>query len=187
MKKLFLIVEGNSDHILLHTQSSWFQSFGFQCTIIPTRGKGNMAKTATKHCRIATLRAANNIIFLPDQDADACALVTRQRIGVNSQHNAVTIVIKRELEAWILADSQCIQDSHKPYNPAGQTDAEPDPKQKLHSILKHALGYFPTTVEAVKLVSPYFSIHRAATNNTSAKRFKKFIESTARSTPATPA
>ena len=141
-----------------------------------------MIKEAVKHHTIGILRGANNIIFLPDQNGDACPSVTRQRIGIDSKERAITIVLKRELEAWILADGQCIRDTTgRHYSPAEQTDIEADPKQKLHSILKRGLRYFPTEIEAATMVTPHFSISRAAINNTSAKRFRDFIETVSRS------
>lgn len=180
--KVFLIVEGDSDKILLDGQRNWFDSLGLELNIVPTYGKQNMVKTAMKHHKIAILCGASNIIFLPDQNGDVCALVTRQRIGMDSQDRAVTIVMKRELEAWILADGQCVRDTlNVSYSPAGQTDRELNPKQKLHSILKRTLGYFPTEIEATTMIASRFSISRAAMNNTSAKRFKELIRTTSRS------
>ncbi len=96
-------------------------------------------------------------------------------------NRAVTIVMKRELEAWILADGQCIQDSVGiNYRPSGQTNAEMDPKQRLLSILKRKLGYLPAEIEVATLVAHCFLIPRAAITNTSAKRFKDFIEGISR-------
>ncbi len=175
--KIFLIVEGDSDKILFDGQRDWFKSLGYELNIIPVYGKPNMIKTAIKHYKIAILSNASNIIFLPDQNHDVCALVTREKIGTDSKDRAVTIVMKRELEAWILADGQCVQHCVCiQYAPAGQTDEEIDPKQKLKNLLKRKLGYFPTDIEAAKIAAPYFAINRAAMNNTSAKRFKEFIE-----------
>lgn len=175
--KIFLIVEGDSDKIILGGQSNWFDSLGLELNIIPTDGKQNMIKTAMKHYRIGILSSANKIIFLPDQNSDKCALITRQKIGINSLKGAVTIVMKIEMEAWILADGQCIQDSIRlSYRPPGQTDKVISPKHKLCNILKRKLGYLPSTVEMATILTPYFSIERASLNNTSAKRFKEFIE-----------
>jgi len=175
--RISFIVEGDSDKIILDGQCNWFSSLGLEYDIAPTGGKKNMIKSAMKHYRIALLANFSNIIFLPDQNGDACALVTRQMIGMDSKDRAVTIVMKRELEAWILADGQCIRDSLGiNYRPSGQTDAEMYPKQRLCSILKRKLGYFPTEIEVAMLTAPNFSITRAAMANTSAKRFKEFIE-----------
>jgi hypothetical protein len=172
-----LIVEGDSDKIILEGQGNWFQSLGLESDIIPTGGKKNMIKSAMKHHRIALLRGCCSILFLPDQNSDQCALVTRDKIGMDSKDKAATIVMKRELEAWILADGQCLRDSVGiNYRPSGQTDAEMHPKERLLSLLRRKLGYCPTEVEVAKLVSPYFSITRAAMANKSAKRFKEFIE-----------
>lgn len=175
--KIFLIVEGDSDKIILEGQSNWFDSLGLEFNIVPTDGKQNMVKTAMKHYKIGILSSANKIIFLPDQNSDKCALITRQKIGINSLKKAVTIVMKLEMEAWILADGQCIQDSiGVSYKPAGQTDKVISPKHKLCNKLRRKLGYLPSTVEMAAILTPYFSIERASLNNTSAKRFKEFIE-----------
>lgn len=176
--RVSFIVEGDSDKIILEGQRGWFNSLGLEFDIFPTNGKDRMIKSAMKHYRIALLQDFNNIVFLPDQNSDPCALVTRQKIGIDSKDRAITIVLKRELEAWILADGQCIRDAIAVnYRPSGQTDAETYPKQKLCSIIKKKLGYFPTEIEVATLASPHFSITRAAMANTSAKRFKNFIES----------
>jgi len=175
--RISFIVEGDSDKIILDGQRNWFSSLGLEYDIVPTGGKKNMIKSAMKHYRIALLHGCSNIIFLPDQNGDQCALVTRKMIGMDSVNRAVTIVMKRELEAWILADGQCIQDSVGiNYRPSGQTGAEMDPKQRLLAILKSKLGYLHTEIEVATLVAPCFSITRAAIANNSAKRFKEFIE-----------
>lgn len=176
--KIFLIVEGYSDVLLLNGQRTWFDSLGLDMNIVPTGGKKEMIRSAIKHYRIAILCGAHSVIFLPDKNSDECALVTRRRIGIDGLKRATTIVMKRELEAWILADGQCVQECiHMQYSPAGQTDTEVDPKQKLQTQLKRKYGYLPSGLEAARMVSLHFSVHRAARNNTSAKRFKEFIES----------
>lgn len=175
--RISLIVEGDSDKIILDGQRNWFSSLGLEYDIIPTYCKTKMIQSAMKHYRVALLRGCCSILFLPDQNNDQCALVTREKIGMDSQDRAVTIVMKRELEAWILADGQCLWDCVGiNLRPSGQTDDEIYPKKKLLSSLRHKLGYWPTEVEVAILVTPCFSITRAAMANTSAKRFKEFIE-----------
>ena len=175
--RVSFIVEGDSDKIILEGQRNWFSSLGLEYYIVPTYGKKNMIKSAMKHYRIALLQGCSNIIFLPDQNGDQCALVTREKLGMDSNDKAVTIVLKRELEAWILADGQCIHNSiGVDCRPTGQTDSETNPKQKLLSILHRKLGHFPTELEVATLTAPHFSIIRAAVANNSAKRFKEFIE-----------
>jgi hypothetical protein len=175
--RISLIVEGDSDKIILDGQSNWFRSLGLEFDIFPTGGKKNMIKSAMKHYRIALLLNCCSIFFLPDQNSDQCALVTREKIGMDSKDRAATIVMKRELEAWILADGQCIRDSMGiNYRPSGQTDAEMSPKERLLSLMRRKLGYCPTEIEVAMRVAPCFSITRAAMANTSAKRFKEFIE-----------
>ena len=179
--KISFIVEGDSDEIILNGQYDWFSSLGLGFDIFTAYGKKNMIKSAMKYYRASLVANFSDIIFLPDQNGDACALVTRQKIGMDSKDRAVTIVMKRELEAWILADGQCIRDSiGVNYRPSGQTDTEMYPKDKLLSILHGKLGYFPAEIELAALIAPHFSINRAAMTNTSAKRFKGFIERVSR-------
>lgn len=174
--KIHLIVEGDSDTILFDKQRDWFFSLGLEIVIVPTYGKKNMTKTALKHYKIAMLNNADKIIFLPDQNGDECALVTRKSIGINSKEKAVTIVMKRKLEAWILADGKCIRDSiNIDYCPSGQTDNIEYPKRKLKALMNRKLGYLPTEVEATTTIGPHFSIQRAASNSISAKRFLDVI------------
>jgi hypothetical protein len=179
--KIFLIVEGDSDKIIINSQNSWFNNLGLHFNIITTGGKINMIKTASKHYNMAIIQNAKNVIYLPDQNNDECPLITRKNIGVDNKKGAKTIVLKRELEAWILADSKCIRNSiNIQYAPAGQTDKEINPKEKLHSMIENKLGYSPTTLEAATLIAPHFSINRASNYNTSAKRFKEYIENISR-------
>lgn len=179
--KISLIVEGPSDEKVLRGQGNWFKKLGLEVDIHPTGGRPNMIKKAIEYYKLAKYTGSEKTIFLPDQEIDICPMITRQKIGIDSlpEDEAVTIVIKRELEAWILADGQCIRDSiggH--YHPAGQTDTEINSKEKLKHILKHKKSHKPTTMEAAKIVTNHFSITRAAINNTSAKRFKDFLENT---------
>lgn len=175
--KISLIVEGQSDEIVLREQENWFELLGLEVDIHPTGGKPNMINKARKYYKAAMYTGSEKTIFLPDQDNDICAMVTRQRIGVDSLDGAITIVMKRKLEAWILADGKCIQNSiGAHYSPVGQTDREVDCKSKLLHIIRSKRGYLPTAVEAAKIIAKYFSIARAARNNTSVRRFKEFVE-----------
>jgi len=180
--KISLIVEGDSDRLLLLEQQDWFNALGIEVEIVPTDGKINMIKKAKNFYKIAFFhQGVDFIIFLPDQNSDLCALVTRQKIGMDTQEKSVTIVLKRELEAWILADGNSIRDSIElQYSPSGITDTISNPKQNLHSLLKRKLDHFPTTLEAISCVKSYFSIERAANNNQSARRFKDFVENLSR-------
>jgi len=176
--KIFLIVEGPSDELVFRGQCEWFDSLGIDLHVRMTNGKKDMIKSALKHYRIAVISNADYIIFLPDLHGDSCALVTRQQIDMDSKDKVYTIVVKPEIEAWILADGQCIQNCiSMNYSPHGQTDVVAYPKQKLKCELKRKLGYLPeSTMEVARIVAPHFSIQRAARNNTSAKRFKELIE-----------
>lgn len=175
--KLCIYVEGYSDQILLNGQNNWFKSLGFDINIYQTGGRGTMIKKARGYNWMATLDGAKQIIFMPDLNTDACAMLTRENLGMDSEKNTVTIVMIRELEAWVLADGEAIQNSiGVEYRPAGQTDTEAYPKRKLHSLMANKLGYPPTATLACKIVAPHFSIQRAANYNTSAKRFTDYLK-----------
>lgn len=175
--KIFLIVEGDSDEVIFKSQKNWFDSLGINFNIRTTGGKQSMIRKAKNHYKVAFWENADYVIFLPDQNGDMCALATREKIGLDSYSKVKTIVMKLEMEAWILADGQCIRNSiNIVYEPPGQTDRIVDPKSKLFSIMKKFPGFVPIEKLAAEIVAPYFSIERAARNNTSAKRFKEFIE-----------
>ncbi len=172
-----MIVEGESDKILFSKQREWFDSLNKKVEIIPADGKQKMASKAQKYYRLAEMKGANHIIFMPDLDTDECALITRRLLKMDNMQLSITIVLKHALEAWILADRNCMRESiNQSYNLSGYTDYEMHPKQKLHSLFKRHLGYNPSSVEASSKVAPYFSISRAAENNKSAMRFKLFME-----------
>lgn len=176
--RVSIIVEGPSDEIVLSGQRSWLESLGLEVSIHPTGGRPSMIKKARQYCKMANNTGCERLVFLPDQDTDECAMRTRQRLDVDSVNGAVTIVMKRKLEAWILADGECMHECiGTSYRPAGQTDTEADCKTKLKNMIKRKKGYEPTSIEAARMVAPHFSVPRAAKNNTSAKRFKDFVES----------
>ena len=176
--RISIIVEGPSDEIVLSGQKGWLESLGLEVRIHPTGGRASMIKKARQYCKMASNMGCGGVIFLPDQDTDECAMRTRQRLDVDSVEGAVTVVMKRKLEAWILADGECMNECiGTSYSPAGQTDAEADCKTKLRNMIKRRKGYEPTSIEAAKIIAPHFSLLRAARNNTSARRFKDLVES----------
>ena len=175
--KIMLIVEGQSDSIIFNKQAQWFKSRGIDFQVILANGKSEMIKKARKLYKTSIYSGAQYVIFLPDQDSDTCGLVTRERIDVDSLPNAVTIALKRALEAWILADRDCINSIiDLKYRTSGQTDFIQNPKERLLNMMERKYGYRPTAVEAALKVAPFFSLDRASKTNTSTKRFKQFIE-----------
>lgn len=176
--KLFLIVEGPSDEIIFRYQCDWLKSLGIEKVAIrPADGKDKMIRDAQKHYRTSISQGADIVIFLLDQDNDVCAMATRTKLKVESLDKACVIVVKRELEAWLLADGQCIRNTFRcNYHASGQTDSFMSPKDKLQAITRQQLGYPLTETEYAYRIAPHFSIFRAASNNTSAKRFKEFVK-----------
>ena len=176
--RITFIVEGPSDDILLNGQRTWFSSLGLDIDIITAGDKHNMARKAMKFYSASIISGADYVVFLPDQDGDACASVTRDKIGVDHLPQATTLVIKRELEAWVLADSHCINCAvGSNYHTAGITDNIIDPKEKLFSIIHKNFGYIPTSVEAAKIFSNHFSFEKAALANNSASRLVRLANS----------
>lgn len=179
--KIALIVEGQSDKIVFESQGDWFSQLGFEVTVRRTRGKPEMCKKARKFHRAETILGSQKAIFLPDQHGDPCATYTREKVGMNDCPCAITVVLKRELEAWILADGKAVtKATGKQYQPAGQTDSVRDPKQELTARFSRAFGYNPSEVEMASEISQYFSLARAAKYNTSAKRFVDELSALAR-------
>jgi len=176
--KLFLIVEGKSDKKLFSSLEEWFHSHEIQVKIIIAGSKKELIRDALKHYKLAFYNGADKVLFLPDQNGDPCALYTKQKFqNILHLNNIDIIVLKKELEAWILADGECIRRIiRSDYNPSGITDNIDNPKENLHAKLRRYLKHPVTTNEAIECVSPYFSIERAARYNTSAKRFKNIIE-----------
>jgi len=176
--KIALIVEGLSDKIILDEQRQWFLSLGMEIDIIVAGDKITMIRKALKFYKASIISGATRVIFLPDQNGDQCALVTRKRINADNLPNATTSVMQRELEAWILADHNCINCTIDPnYHTSGITDNVINPKQNLFSMIKRKLGYEPTTVESAKIFANQFSIVQAANANNSAKRFINLVNS----------
>ena len=172
-----LIVEGPSDKILLESQAPWFNNIGLDVVIRIAGGKKEMCKSAGKFHRVETLQGTQKVVFLPDQDGDPCVTFTRQRVGMDRCPCAITVVLKRELEAWILADGRALASvTAREYRPAGQTDSILDPKAELGTLLERTLGYRPTAVEMAGLIAKRFSLVRAARYNTSARRFVQEIK-----------
>ena len=176
--RITFVVEGPSDSILLNEQRPWFLSLGIGIEIITTNGKDNMVRKAIKYYNTSIISGADKVVFLPDQHGDTCALVTRGILGVDSLPHATTLVIKRELEAWILADSNCVNCAlNCNYHAPGTTDNIIDPKAKLFSVVYRNRGYIPSSVEAAKLFCRHFSIEKAAVQNNSAKRLITLVSS----------
>jgi len=176
--KIALIVEGFSDNILLSEQRRWFSSLGMEIDIITAGDKRSMIRKAIKFYNASIASGASHVIFLPDQNGDQCALVTRKKVNADDLPRATTLVIKRELEAWILADRRCLNCKLDPnYHTSGTTDNVPNPKQILFSLIHKKLGYTPTAVEAAKIFADQFSIVRAAVANNSAKRLVNIVNS----------
>lgn len=176
--KIALIVEGLSDNILLDEQRQWFLSLGMEIDIITAGDKHNMIRKALKFYNASIASGATHVIFLPDQNGDQCALVTRKKVNADDLPGATTLVIKRELEAWILADRHCINCTLDPnYHTSGTTDNVLNPKQTLFSLIHKKLGYTPSTVEAAKMFADQFSIVKAAVANHSAQRLINLVSS----------
>lgn len=170
--KVALIVEGPSDKKLLESQTRWFNSIGLDVVIRIAGGKREMCRGARKFHNVEKLHGTQKVLFLPDQNGDPCVTFTRRRVGMDKCPCALTVVLKRELEAWILADGGAVASvTGRQYEPAGQTDSILDPKGELATILGRRLGYRPTEVEVADLISEHFSLTRSARCNTSARRF----------------
>ena len=177
MKKVAIITEGLSDISILNSLNSWFSEKELEVMFINAESKSKMIKNARKHYQTSIYSGCEYVIFLVDQNGEPCVTAVKDKIQLDNIRRVNKLVLKREMEAWMLADGQAIRTATSVhYFPSGMTDRMDDPKQTLKNIFKRGLGYAPTTLEMADSISPYFSIDRSAGNNTSALRFKNIIE-----------
>ncbi len=172
------IVEGDSDEIIFNTLKNYLKNKNIQLEIVPTYGKSNMLKKARKHYKACKcLHNAEYVIFFPDLDNDICPEIIKNNICVSENNDVKVNVIVKELEAWILADQDCISSTlNISYHSSGFTDEIIKPKVKLCNIVRKNLGYNPSEIECAKLFSQKFSIERSKELNNSANRLWNFIE-----------
>lgn len=171
--KVGIVVEGLSDKDIIKGLSGWFENIGLTVDIITAHDKTRMVKSSRKHFHACIWQGSRIVFFLVDQNADACVLETRNRFDVDSESAVVVSVVKSKLEAWILADGQCIRKCFgTTYTPAGMTDSIRNPKELLFTMFTRKYNYRPTERVVTKMVAPHFSLERASLNNTSARYFR---------------
>ncbi len=171
--KLAIVVEGDSDLVILKSQKDWFIRLGFDILPINGGGKKTIIREAQKHYNTSKHAGSDLIIFLIDQDNDDCNSIWISRFGNIANYSKVCIVIaKKELEAWELADGSAVSKATKyQYTPSGMTDSILNPKDKLNSLFQKTYGYALTPLEMAKAIAPYFDIEKASNNNVSVRWF----------------
>ncbi|GAB6098136.1 hypothetical protein JCM16358_00150 [Halanaerocella petrolearia] len=175
--KIALIVEGTSDKIIFKKLRDWFEDKGLEIVnIINANGKSNMYKKAHDHYEVCKyVYQVDYMIFIPDLDNDSEEEI-KDKLDFDDEICRTSILIK-SLEAWILADGQCIRDSlNINYSPSGMTDVINNPKQRLFNLYKGKKDYVPTEVEAANFFASNFSIERAVNKNNSVLSFKRLIK-----------
>ncbi|MGF7184100.1 hypothetical protein GGQ84_000180 [Desulfitispora alkaliphila] len=176
--KIALVVEGQSDRIFFSSLIDYFKNYGVSIDIIDTGGRPSMFKNAEKHYKACKYGlGADFVIFMPDIDNDVSVDITAEKVKVCSGDNYKVSVIVRELEAWILADGNCInQVLDSDYQPSGITDNIVNPKEKLTHMIYDKLNLKLTAFEIAQKFSPHFSVFRAEQNNNSLNYFLQIIK-----------
>ncbi len=177
--KIGLIVEGNSDKILFSSLEKWFKERKIDIEIIESGGKSRMKKNFHKHLKTCKyLLQTEYVIFLPDQDGDSTIEDTISSFPVARDFNYSISVLAKELEAWILSDSTCLNLSFGINRaPAGYTDNIVNPKEVLISLVMKTLKHEITNIEIINILKTTFSLNKAKQNNNSARNFVDLIES----------
>ena len=130
-----IVVEGISDKDIVKGLSEWFEKIGLTVEIITAGDKHRIEKNSRKHFDAQIGQGSKIVFFLVDQDVDACVLETRSRFDVNGKRRALVSVVTHKMEAWVLADGQCIRQCFgTPYAPSGMTDHIRNPKERLFTM-----------------------------------------------------
>lgn len=175
-----LIVEGDSDEIIFNALRNWFETYNINLVVVPTYGINKMIKKSRKHYKACKyFHNAKYVIFMPDLNSYNCPIFLMNEIELDNYNDAILNVMVKELEAWILADEGCINNSipiGSNYHTSGFTDDINNPKVKLFNIVKKKLKFWPTEIEAANLFASNFSIERAENHNNSVIRFHNIIK-----------
>ncbi len=102
-------MEGPSDKIFF--ESEQFRNYLKELTInfipevINANGNGNLLpKNINEFTESLIAKGATHIFIITDLDADKCVTLTKERIKPLAIHKC--IVVKKDIEAWFLADSK---------------------------------------------------------------------------------
>lgn len=112
MVKVGFIVEGDSDKIFFESENfrNYLQelSISFIPEVINANGNGNLLpKNISEYSKALISKGATHIFVVTDLDTDKCVTLTKERINPSVNHKC--IVVKKDIEAWFLADTNTMR------------------------------------------------------------------------------
>ncbi|MEO8147652.1 MAG: hypothetical protein ABI723_08455 [Bacteroidia bacterium] len=178
MVEVGFICEGKTEFLIV--TSTAFKDFlsknnlTFINAIDVTGNKNLLPKNIDVFCEELTQQGAEVIFILSDLDLDKCVTITKNRIG--SCRNSITIISKKEIESWFLADSKTISGlmTQNYFFEFPEQEIKPIETLKEEFKLKATRGIRNSKIKfALKMINSGFSIENAAQhpNCTSAKYF----------------
>jgi hypothetical protein len=109
--KLGFICEGKTEKKIVESENfqQLLTDLNHTCVpdIIDAKGNGNLLpKYLDSFSQRLKANEAEKIIIITDLDEDACITLTKERIAAKEDH--IIIVSVKKIEAWFLADSNCM-------------------------------------------------------------------------------
>lgn len=170
--RLGLVVEGINDRYFFEGQKNWFQQHNHEIvTIVPTGGKAKLIKDAPKHMRVLRIKGCEKIIYFIDQNAAPCPPSVASRFDqIRLEQDVLICVMARELEGWLLADSEGItRITGKDYR--NHTDDVTNAKDITKDLLRKRPADVIPDIEIIAKMRPVFSFERAQLRNATIRRF----------------
>jgi hypothetical protein len=167
MMKVGFICEGKTEKAIV--QSVDFQQFlrsmNLDCVpdIIDAGGNGNLLpKNLPAFTNRLIAKGAEKIFILTDLDDNICITLTKQRIDAPKAH--VVIVAVKQVEAWFLADSDCMSALCKTRVHFPNPETLDSPFEEIRNLLlKHTgRGSSDKLLLAAACLRNNFSIAKAA-------------------------
>ncbi len=192
-----LVVEGASDRIYVAAVIAWLARLAKQVNsaLLPCKlqqASGKHLSGYVKAIRILQHTGCGAVIVLRDSDFKNCGPEEKRRVAQHLRQkcpgiNISVSVAEPEIEAWILADAECIHNACRSHYAPGATGwsdnattraRRRDAKERLRHILAGSQKYAarfrtvpPTEIEMAEIFSAHFNIARAANFNPSALHF----------------
>jgi hypothetical protein len=167
MVKIGFICEGLTDKLILKSVkfNLLLQSLGLECIDINDRGGRDKVKyKLSTFLQILLDKGAEKVVVIVDLDKDPC--ITHTKEWLTSYDSQITIIAVKEVESWLLADSETMSkfleiDFEEQYPEAIQ-----DPKRHLLKLCepKFSPAIFNITKVFERIIDNGFNIENAATH-----------------------
>ena len=184
--KIGFVVEGDIDKLVIEQSLSCIPCPpNLQTMYYTYEGRRAVAEMRRGCWALAEQKCGRVIVFQDRNSRKECAPSIARRIREDlSRHypkieRVVTVcVVEQEVESWILADAQCIEEVTGTRVPRRRTEGVDDAKEKLKDHLEEAFPKAykvtsPTDRECIVKFIGRFDLKRASEYNRSADRFLK--------------